>query len=66
MTEKFPNLMRENVTQVQETQRIPVKMNPKKPTLRLIIIKMAKFKDKEKTLKAAREYREPFHVAWGM
>ena len=30
-------------------------MNPNKPTLRHIIIKMARVKDKEKILKAARE-----------
>ena len=30
-------------------------MNPNRPTLRHIIIKMAKFKDKERILKAARE-----------
>ena len=30
-------------------------MNPKRPTPRHIIIKMAKFKDKERTLKADRE-----------
>ena len=41
--------------QVQEAQRVPIKMNPKRPTPRHIIIKMAKFKDKERILKAARE-----------
>ena len=43
----FPNLMREKVTQVQETQRVPNKRNPKRPTARHIIIKMAKFQEKE-------------------
>ena len=47
MIENFPNLMREKVTQIQETQRVPIKRNPKKPTSRHIIIKMAKFQDKE-------------------
>ena len=32
MMENFPNLMRENVTQIQETQRVPSKRNPKKET----------------------------------
>ena len=45
--ENFLNLMREKVTQIQETQRVPIKMNPKRPTSRHIIIKMAKFQDKE-------------------
>ena len=55
MMENFPNLMREKVTQIQETQRVPNKKNPKRPTARHIIIKMAKFQDKERILKAARE-----------
>ena len=47
MTENFPNLMREKVTQIQETQKVPIKRNPKRPASRHIIIKMAKFKDGE-------------------
>ena len=58
MMENFPNLMREKVTQIQETQIFPNKRNPKRPTVRLIIIKMAKFQDKERILKAAREKQE--------
>ena len=46
--------MREKVTQIQESQRIPIKKNPKRPTSRHII-KMAKFQDKERNLKAAPE-----------
>ena len=56
--ENFPNLMREKVTQIQETQRVPRKRNPKKPTSRHSIIKLAKFQDKERILKAAREKKE--------
>ena len=58
MMENFPNLMREKVTQIQETQRVPSKRNPKRPTARHIIIKTAKFQDKERILKAAREKQE--------
>ena len=58
MMENFPNRMREKVTQIQESQRVPSKRNPKRPTARLIIIKMAKFQDKERILKAAREKRK--------
>ena len=36
MMENFPNLMREKVTQIQETQRVPIKRNPKRPTSRNI------------------------------
>ena len=55
MTENFPNLMREKVTQVQEAKRVPINMSPKRPTPRNIINKLGKFKDKERILKAARE-----------
>ena len=51
MMENFRHLMREKVTQIQETQRVPVKRNLKRPTSRHIIIKMAKFQDKERILK---------------
>ena len=52
MMENFPNLMREKVTQIQETQRVPSKRNPKRPTSRHMIIEIAKFQDKERILKA--------------
>ena len=58
MMENFPNLMREKVTQIQETQRVPSKRNPQRPTARHIIIKMAKFQDKDRILKSAREKQE--------
>ena len=54
MTENFPNLVKETVMQVQEAQKFSIKMNPKRPTLRHITIKMAKFEDKERIVKAAR------------
>ena len=41
--------------QFQKAQRVPNKMNAKRPTPRHIIIKMPNFKDKERILKAARE-----------
>ena len=47
MMENFPNLMREKGTKIQETERIPIKRNPKRPTSRNIIIKMAKFQENE-------------------
>ena len=43
MMENFPSLMREKVTQIQETQRVPSKRKPKRPTARHIIIQRAKF-----------------------
>ena len=58
MMENYPNLMIEKVTQIQETLRVPSKRNPKRPTARQIIIKMAKYHDKERILKAARMKQE--------
>ena len=55
MKENFPNLVKEIDMQVQEAQRVPNKMDAKRPTPRHIIIKMPKVKDKERILKATRE-----------
>ena len=46
---------KEPLTQIQEAQRVPYKINPRRNTPRHIIIKLTKIKDKEKILKAARE-----------
>ena len=46
MMENFPNLRREKVTQIQETQRVPSKRNPKRPTARHIILKWQTSKTK--------------------
>ena len=63
MKENFPNLVKEIDSQeVQETQRVPKKWDPKKntprdtprDTPRHIIIKLPKIKNKEKILKEAR------------
>ena len=53
MMENFPNLVREKDTQIQESQRVPIKRNPKRPTGKHIITKMPKFQDKDKILMAA-------------
>ena len=45
--------------QVQEAQRVPNKMDAKRPTPRHIIIKISNIKDKERILKAAREKKLP-------
>ena len=49
---------KEIATQVQEAQRVPYRINPRRNTPRHIVIKVAKIKDKEKLLKAAREKRQ--------
>ena len=55
MAENFPKLKNETDTQIQESQMAPNKLNPNRTIPRHIIIKMAKVKDKERILKAARE-----------
>ena len=54
MTGNFPNLVKEIDIQVQEVQRFPNWMNPKRPTPRNIVMKMTKVKGKGIILKAAR------------
>ena len=55
MKENFPNLAKEvDFQEVQEAQRVPRKLDPRKHTPRHIIIKLPKIKNKEKILKAAR------------
>ena len=46
---------KEIATQVQETHRVPGRINPRRNTLRHIVIKLTKIKNKEKLLKATRE-----------
>ena len=55
MKENFSNLVKETDMQVQEAQRIPNKIDAKRPTPRHTTIKMPKDKDKGRILKAARE-----------
>ena len=55
MKENFPNLVSEIDIEVQEAQRVPNKLDPKRTTPRHIIIKMPKVKDKERILKEVRE-----------
>ena len=52
--ENFSNLVKEiDFQEVQEAQRVPRKLDPKRNTPRHIIIKLPKIKDKERILKAA-------------
>ena len=56
MKEKFPSLANEiDFQEVQEAQRAPKKLDPRRNTPRHIIITLAKMKNKERILKAARE-----------
>ena len=55
IVENYPNMEKEIVNQVQEVQRVPYRINPRRNTPRHILIKLSKIKYKEKILKAARE-----------
>ena len=49
---------KEIVNHVQEAQRVPYRINPRRNMPRHIVIKLAKIKDKEKILKATREKQQ--------
>ena len=56
MKENFPNQAKEiDFQEVQEAQRVPKNLYPRRNTPKHIIIKLFKIKDKERILKAARE-----------
>ena len=59
--ENFPKMGKEIVTQVQETQKVPNRINPRQNTPRHILIKLTKIKHKEQILKAAREKQQTTH-----
>ena len=66
--ENFPNTEKEIVNQVQEAQRIPYRISPRRNSPKHILMKLTKTKHKERILKAAREkqqvtYKEnPIHL----
>ena len=47
IVENFPNLEKEIVNQVQEAQRVPYRINPRRKMLRHILIKLTKTKHKK-------------------
>ena len=56
MKEKFPHLAKEiDFQEVQEAQRVPKKLDPRRNTPRHIIITLLKIKQKERILEAARK-----------
>ena len=54
IVENFPSMGKEIVNQVQEAQRVPGKINPRRNTPRHTVIKLTKIKDRDKILKATR------------
>ena len=55
IAENFPNMGKEIVNKVQEAQRVPYRINPRRNMPRQILIKLSKIKYKEKILKALRK-----------
>lgn len=53
MTETFPNCMKNINLDIYKSQQISGRVNTRRPTLRKLIIKI--LKDKEKLLKSTRE-----------
>ena len=56
--ENFPSMEEEIVNQVQDTQRVPYRKNPRRNMPRHILIKLTKTKHKERILKAARKKQQ--------
>ena len=52
---------KEIVNQVQEAQRVPYRINPRRNTPGHILIKLTKTKHKERVLKASREKQQVTH-----
>ena len=58
IVENFPNMEKEIVSQVQEAQRVPYRINPKRNMPRHILIKLTKTIHKQRVLKTAREKQQ--------
>ena len=62
MKEKFPNLASEiDFQEVQEAQRVPKKLDPRRNTPKHIVITLAKIKDKERILKGDSHLQRSSH-----
>ena len=58
IVENFPKMGKEIITQVQETQRVPDRINSRQNTPRHVLIKLMKIKHKQQILKPAREKQQ--------
>ena len=61
IVENFHNSEKEIVSQVQEAQRVPYRVNPRRNMPRHMLIKLTKTKHKERILKATREKQQVTH-----
>ena len=53
--ENFPNLRNELELGIQEVNRTPNYLNPKKPSWKQIVLKLSKINDKDRILRVTRE-----------
>ena len=58
IVENFPNMGKEIINQVQEAQRVPYRINPRRNIPRHILIKLTKIKYKDKILKGTKEKQQ--------
>ena len=58
IVENFPNMEKEIVNEIQEAQRVPYRINPRRNMPRHILIKLTKTKHKERVSKAVREKQQ--------
>ena len=58
IVENFPNMEKERVDQVQQAQRVPYRINPRRNMQRHILINLIKTKHKERILRMAREKQQ--------
>ena len=58
IVENFCNMEKEIVNQVQEAQRVPYRINPRRNMPRRILMTLTKTKHKERILQAAREKQQ--------
>ena len=56
--ENFPNNVKEIINHVQQAQRVPYRINPRRNMPRHILIKLTKTRPKERILRAAREKQQ--------
>ena len=61
IAENFNKMGKEIAPQIQKTQRVPNRINPRRNTPKHILIKLTKIKHKEQLLKAAREKQQITH-----
>ena len=61
IVENFPKMGKKIATQVQETQRVPNRINPRQKAPRHILIKLTKIKTKEQILKVVRKKQQITH-----